>query len=91
MAGNPAGSGIMSSLATGAAVGAGMVAGEEIAHHLMDGGSSHDFQSSPGNDWAPQINGDMGGADFGVSDGGSWDDGSGGFSDSGFGGGDDWT
>ncbi len=78
------GSGILGGLATGAAVGAGMVAGEELMHHFLDGNaggsagapitSADPFISSPD---------DMGGQDFGISDG-SWDDGS-------SSGGDDWS
>jgi hypothetical protein len=83
------GSGIIGGLATGAALGAGVVAGEELMHHLTDRGSS---------DYVPPLrdaqSGDnMGGADFGVRDAGSWDDSSSGSSwDSGSsGGGDDWN
>lgn len=78
MGGMPAqgvgGSGLMGSLATGAALGAGMVAGEALAHRLVDGpgeGMGHaggDF--SGGNNPNP----DMGGQDFGVN-GNSWDSG----------------
>lgn len=79
------GSSILGGLATGAAVGAGMVAGEELAHHLLDGGNSQPAQQS-------NANGDMGGADFGIADAGSWGDNST-FADfsSGDVGGDDWT
>ncbi len=73
------GSGIMGTLATGAALGAGMVAGEALAHRLVDG---PERGMAPGAD--PMLNGDMGGQDFGVSDAGSWDSGGG---DSGS----DWT
>lgn len=74
------GSGLMGTLATGAALGAGMVAGEALAHRLVDG---PEHGSAPAPD-APFANGDLGGQDFGVSDGGSWDSGGG---DSGS----DWT
>jgi hypothetical protein len=78
------GSGILGSLATGAAVGAGVVAGEALAHRLGGGTSERDpvpFEPAPSSD-------DMGGNDFGISDGSSWDDaGAGGDS----GGSDDWT
>jgi len=68
-----AGSGLMGSLATGAALGAGMVAGQALASHLMGGGN----QANPGN-----VNNDfnkVGGPaadapNFGVRDGSSWDD-----------------
>ena len=82
------GSGIVSSLVTGAAVGAGMVAGEELAHHLMDGGRANAGELGQADSWNAPVNGDMGGNDFGVNDAGSWDSGGD------FGGGDsggDWT
>jgi hypothetical protein len=89
------GSGLMSSLGTGLAVGAGVAAGEELVHHLIDGNHSSGGVIGTANadelGGAAPENGDMGGQDFGVNDSGSWDDsGSGGF-DSGGGGGDDWT
>jgi len=71
------GMGLMGSLATGAALGAGLVAGEALAHNLM-GGSNSGGMPQGGN-----ANSDLGGQDFGVSDSGSWD--------SGGGGGGDWT
>lgn len=89
--GSGLGSGIAGGLASGLAVGAGVVAGEEVARHFLNSGQ-------PAGGIAPPIveeppvdpNADMGGADFGLSDSGSWDDSSGG---GGFdsGGGDDWT
>jgi hypothetical protein len=80
------GSGIAGGLASGLAVGAGVVAGEELAHHFLDGGN-HQGGVIPSADAAePDYNGDMGGADFGANDPGSWDDG-GGMG----GGGDDWS
>jgi uncharacterized protein len=80
------GSGIAGGLASGLAVGAGVVAGEELAHHFLDGGR-HDGGVIPSADAAEPgySNSDMGGADFGASDSGSWDDGGGG------GGGGDWS
>ncbi|NDU85074.1 MAG: tetratricopeptide repeat protein [Ferrovum sp.] len=85
------GGGLMGSLATGAALGAGMVAGEALAHHLVDG-SSEGIAGSGGNTF-PEGGGnqDLGGKDFGVSDGGGWDSSSDG---GGWGSGDsgsDWT
>lgn len=82
------GSSVAGGLAGGLAAGAGIVAGEELAHHFLDGDRSQGGVVPPANagEWnndAP--NSDMGGADFGVNDPGSWDDGGGG------GGGDDWT
>jgi len=81
------GGGLMGSLATGAALGAGMVAGQALASHLMGGGN----QANPGN-----VNNDfnkVGGPaadapNFGVRDGSSWDDaGSNSWDDGGGGGG----
>ncbi|MDE2342993.1 MAG: tetratricopeptide repeat protein [Betaproteobacteria bacterium] len=80
------GSGILGTLATGAALGAGMVAGEALAHRLVDGPERG--TAAPGAD--PVANSDMGGQDFGVSDAGSWDSGGGSW-DSGGGSGSDWT
>lgn len=78
------GSGIMGGLATGAALGAGMVAGEALMHHFTDGeGNTHNNgmigDANAANSW--DNTNDMGGADFGVTDNSSWDDGGGG----------DWT
>ena len=84
------GSSIMSGLATGAAVGAGMVAGEALMHHFTDGGHTSDgliSDAHAGNNNYQDTNDvsqdDMGGNDFGIADNSSWDD-------SGVGG-DDWT
>lgn len=78
------GSRVMGGLATGVAVGAGVVAGEALMHHFMDGKDSH-AQSLVPKDPAPSIQdnsfNDMGGSDFGVSDTSSWDDNSSGGSD----------
>jgi hypothetical protein len=74
------GSGLMGTLATGAALGAGMVAGEALAHRLVDGPERGTMDRPQG----VMGNSDMGGQDFGVSDSGSWDSGGG---DSGS----DWT
>jgi len=88
-AGGGMGSGILGSLATGAAVGAGVVAGEALMHRVLDGGHREEVMpSQTGSNWepasqpAPQY--DMGGQDFGVNDAGSWDDSSSSGSD-------DWT
>lgn len=86
------GSGIMGGLATGAAVGAGIVAGEALMHHFTDrdrdssGNANHINYDTPPPAPLPDqsLTDDMGGTDFGVSDGGSWDDGGGS-------GGDDWN
>jgi hypothetical protein len=90
------GSGIMGSVASGLALGAGVAAGEELVEHMMGGGSHSGgggfvppAQAEP----MPDPNADMGGNDFGVNDPGSWDDGGGGggWDDGGGGGGGDWT
>jgi tetratricopeptide (TPR) repeat protein len=89
--GGPVGGGIGSTvaggLAGGLAAGAGIVAGEALAHRLLDGGHSSTPPTPATDDGEPNAaNSAMGGADFGVNDPGSWDDGSGVG-----GGGDDWT
>lgn len=95
--------GLMGSLATGLAVGAGVAAGEELVQHAF--GSHAAGGVIPNADAAglpdPGVNADMGGADFGLTDGGSWDSGGGGDpfggggdpggGDFGGGGGGDWT
>jgi hypothetical protein len=67
------GSNIMGGLATGAAVGVGMVAGEALAHHLLDGDRSANPSSALAGDWNTSSSG-VGGADFGIADNSSWDD-----------------
>jgi hypothetical protein len=84
-AGGGMGSGIMGGLATGAAVGVGMVAGEALAHHFMDGNNAN-TASAATDSWGNTPN-DMGGTDFGIADNASWDDSSG-IADVG---GDDWN
>lgn len=91
--GQPAGSGlggkIMGGVATGLAVGAGVMAAQAIGRSLM---GNHDQAGRPSdnlanNDFqAVDSNPDMGGQNFGVNDAGSWDDG--GSAD--IGGGGDW-
>ena len=80
------GSGLMGNLATGAALGAGVVAGEALMHHFIDGDhnnpstQNHQPDNSPWNspdNAASTTNSndyDMGGNDFGVQDSSSWDD-----------------
>ncbi|MGZ4968777.1 MAG: tetratricopeptide repeat protein [Methylobacter sp.] len=81
------GSGIMGNLATGAALGAGVVAGEALMHHFIDGDKNDNAvapeqpQQQPHHDsspWASSGNigtdDDMGGTDFGIADASSWDD-----------------
>ena len=88
------GSGIMRSIGTGLAVGAGMAAGEELVGHMFGGNTAASTgggvipDAGAGQAIDPQVNGDMGGNDFGMSDAGSWDDGGGGGGDDGGGG---WT
>ena len=68
------GSGIMGGLATGAAVGVGMVAGEALAHHFMDGNNPGiNTASAVPDSWGNTPN-DMGGTDFGITDNSTWDD-----------------
>jgi uncharacterized protein len=93
------GSGIMGGLASGLAVGAGVVAGEELAHHFLDGNRREGEVLPPASATDDRsANSDMGGSDFGVNEPDSWDDnsGSGGgdWGDSGggdSGGGGDWS
>jgi len=93
------GSGIMGSVASGLALGAGVAAGEGLVRHMMGGSSGGGLMPSAqaGEMPMPDPNADMGGNDFGLNDPGSWDDGSGGGGggwDDGGGGGDggsDWT
>ncbi len=88
------GSGIMGNLATGAALGAGVVAGEALMHHFIDGDKSKIIPEPPRHDtsspWSTPIdiseNDDMGGTDFGIADASSWDD-----REASDGEGDDWT
>ncbi|HEX4326088.1 MAG TPA: tetratricopeptide repeat protein [Burkholderiales bacterium] len=84
------GSQILGGLATGAAVGTGVVLAEELAHRVFDhhGSSSQGFGNSgyvPFQSIPDAAADDMGGNDFGVSDNSSWDDGGSG------GGGGDWN
>lgn len=90
------GSSIAGGLAGGLAAGAGIVAGEELAHHFLDGDRTPGGVIAPASagDWegaAP--NADMGGANFGIKDPSSWDDGAGSGGDFGGGGdgGGDWS
>ena len=79
-AGTGIASSIAGSLAGGLAAGAGIVAGEEIARHLLNSGehdvNGHEASSPPGpeakQDEDPRN--DLGGNEFGVSGSGSWDD-----------------
>jgi hypothetical protein len=81
------GSGIMGGLATGLAVGAGVVAAQEIGHRMF--GNDHAAgqpQPAASNGFTPiDANPGMGGDNFGVNDASSWDD-----AGSGGAGGDNW-
>lgn len=69
------GSGLLGGLATGAALGAGMVAGQSLMHRLTDRDATGSAAYVPdGGDWKV-VPDDMGGSDFGIADGGGWDDG----------------
>lgn len=89
------GAGIMGSVASGLALGAGVAAGEELVDHLLTHGASPGDGFVPPAESAPlsDPNADLGGNDFGLNDPGSWDDGGGGGWDSGGGGdsGSGWT
>jgi hypothetical protein len=94
--GQPVGSGmggrVMGGLATGLAVGAGVMAAQAIGKSLM-GNNDHPAQTgnnaAPNNGYEPFAgNNDLGGQNFGVADGGSWDDGGDAIASSGDGG--DW-
>jgi hypothetical protein len=90
------GGGLMSSLGTGLAVGAGVAAGEELVHHVLDGNRSEGLIQSANADEivrSPSDSDNMGGQDFGFSDSNSWDDAPSGDDGGSFdsGGGDSWT
>ena len=72
---------IMGGVATGLAVGAGVMAAQAIGRTLTGEHNASGSQLDNGarNDYQPIANSnpDMGGADFGVNDAGSWDDGGG--------------
>ena len=80
MPGAPAagmGGGLMGSLATGAALGVGMYAGQALASNLMGGhDNGHSNANTNANPNMNQIGGPASSdSNFGVRDGGSWDDG----------------
>ena len=87
------GSGLMGSLGTGLAIGAGVAAGEELVHHVLDSDRPGGLISgaNAAESGSTQQNGDLGGQDFGVNDGNSWDDSSGGGGFDSSVGGDDWS
>lgn len=79
--GQPPGSGlggqVMGGIATGLAVGAGVMAAEAIGRNLMGNHSQTGLlpENRSNNDYQPSTtNTDMGGQNFGVNDPGSWDD-----------------
>ena len=80
---------IMGGVATGLAVGAGVMAAEAIGRNLMGNHNtpSNALDNGGGNNYQPiESNTNMGGQDFGINDTSSWDDGGG----SDVGGGGDW-
>jgi uncharacterized protein len=86
------GSGMMGSLATGAAMGAGAVAGEALMNHFIGGNKNNVVFAPPSEDttlWNTSSNmsetDDMGGTDFSITNSSSWDD------DETSDGGGDWT
>ena len=86
------GPGLMGKLASGLAIGAGVAAGEELVHHVLDGREGEHLAPAADLRDPPQSQ-DLGGNDFGSQDGGSWGNDSGGDSGGGWGGdsGGDWT
>jgi hypothetical protein len=58
-----------------------MVAGEALLHCFTDGHRSVDIDPPMASGTSLVTTTDMGGADFGIADGGSWDNASGGSSD----------
>ena len=79
-AGTGLGGRIMGGVATGLAVGAGVMAAEAIGRNLMGGHNSPtpqtDHLSNSNSNYEPiPQNTDMGGSNFGISDTSSWDDG----------------
>jgi hypothetical protein len=89
------GSGLMGNLASGLAVGAGVVAGEELVRHMIDGNTANAAPLPAAEYQDPAQNQDMGGVDFGTQDSGSWGNDSGGGDSGGWGGdsggGGDWS
>ena len=74
-AGGGIGSGIAGSVVSGLAVGAGVVAGEDLARRFFDGEPRPSDPLPPSNDaFDSPVNGNLGGADFGVTDPSTWDD-----------------
>jgi hypothetical protein len=67
------GTGVVGGLASGLAAGAGIVAGEELARHFLDSGRHEDTTPGASEPVITPQDDDLGGRDFGVSDGNSWD------------------
>jgi hypothetical protein len=87
-AGSGLGGRIMGGVATGLAVGAGVMAAEAIGRSLTgnhNAASAGQLDNAGNRDFQPNANPDMGGANFGVNDSSSWDSGS-----ADMGGGGDW-
>jgi hypothetical protein len=55
------------------AAGAGIVAGEELARHFLDSGRREDTTPVASEPVITPRDDDLGGWDFGVADGNSWD------------------
>jgi uncharacterized protein len=72
-AGATIGSSIAGALAGGMAAGAGIVAGEEIAHHLLNS-DDHAVNPPSASEIAQNESDNLGGPDFGASGARSWDD-----------------
>ena len=93
-AGSGMGGRVMGGLATGLAVGAGVMAAQAIGKNLIGNANAESHPAAATGDLTPnnlqplQGNSDMGGQNFGINDTSSWDDGGSSMSDSGGGG--DW-
>lgn len=92
-AGSGMGGRVMGGLATGLAVGAGVLAAQAIGKNLMGNANAESHPAGAGDSAANNLqplpgNSDMGGQNFGINDTSSWDDGGSSMSDSGGGG--DW-
>ena len=92
-AGSGMGGRVMGGLATGLAVGAGVMAAQAIGKNFMGNAHAEGNPQAAGSDFGSQQlrpapgNEDMGGQNFGINDTSSWDDGGSSMSD---GGGGDW-
>jgi len=76
-AGGGFGSGILGGLATGAAVGVGVVAAESLMHRMLDGHQAAPVMTPPAGLGLGPVDDDLGGTDFGIADTSSWDSGGG--------------